>query len=38
VGLGNVANLDQSKAIVSIERSGTTFTYTALDGSTGTFT
>lgn len=38
VGLGNVANIDQSKAIKSITRSGTTFTYTALDGSTGTFT
>ena len=38
VGLGNVANLDQSKAIKSITRSGTTFTYTALDGTTGTFT
>jgi len=38
VGLGNVANYDQSKAIKSITRSGTTFTYTALDGTTGTFT
>ena len=38
VGLGNVANLDQSKAIKSITRSGITFTYTALDGTTGTFT
>lgn len=38
VGLGNVANLDQSKAITSITRSGTTFTYTTLDGTTGTFT
>ena len=38
VGLANVANLDQSKAIKSITRSGTTFTYTALDGTTGTFT
>lgn len=37
VGLGNVVNLDQSKAIKSITRSGTTFTYTALDGTTGTF-
>lgn len=37
VGLGNVANLDQSKAIKSITRNGTTFTYTALDGTTGTF-
>lgn len=38
VGLGSVANLDQSKAIKSITRSGTTFTYTALDGTIGTFT
>ena len=38
VGLGNVANYDQSKAIKSITRSGTTFTYTTLDGTTGTFT
>ena len=38
VGLGNVANLNQSKAIKSITRSGTTFTYTTLDGTTGTFT
>lgn len=38
VGLGSVANLDQSKAIKSISRSGTTFTATALDGSTTTFT
>jgi len=38
VGLGNVANIDQSKAIKSITRSGTTFTYTCLDDSTGTFT
>lgn len=38
VGLGNVANIDQSKAITSITRSGTTFTYTTLDGTTGTFT
>lgn len=38
VGLGNVANLDQSKAIKSISRSGTTFTATALDGTTSTFT
>ena len=38
VGLGSVANLDQSKAIKSITRSGTTFTYTALDGTTSTFT
>lgn len=38
IGLGNVANIDQSKAIKSITRSGTTFTYTCLDGTTGTFT
>ena len=38
VGLGNVANYDQSKAIKSITRSGTTFTYTCLDNTTGTFT
>lgn len=38
VGLGSVANLDQSKAIKSIIRSGTTFTATALDGTTSTFT
>ena len=38
VGLGNVANLDQSKAIKSITRSGTTFTMTALDGTTSTVT
>ena len=38
VGLGNVANFDQSKAIKSITRSGTTFTATALDGTTSTFT
>lgn len=38
VGLGSVANLDQSKAIKSITRSGTTFTATALDGTTSTFT
>lgn len=38
VGLGNVANLDQSKAIKSITRDGTTFTATALDGTTSTFT
>jgi len=38
VGLGNVANLDQSKAIKSITRNGTTFTATALDGTTSTFT
>lgn len=38
VGLGNVANYNQSKAIKGITRSGTTFTYTCLDGTTGTFT
>lgn len=38
VGLSSVANLDQSKAIKSITRSGTTFTATALDGTTTTFT
>lgn len=38
VGLGNVANYDQSKSIKSITRSGTTFTATALDGTTFTFT
>ena len=38
VGLGNVANYNQSKAIKSITRSGTTFTATALDGTTTTFT
>lgn len=38
VSLGNVANIDQSKAIKSITRSGTTFTATALDGTTTTFT
>lgn len=38
VGLGNVTNYDQSKAIKSISRSGTTFTATALDGTTFTFT
>ena len=38
VGLGSVANLDQSKAIKSITRRGTTFTATALDGSKTTFT
>lgn len=37
VGLGNVANYDQSKAIKSITRSGTTFTATSLDGTTFTF-
>lgn len=38
VGLGNVSNYDQSKAIKSITRNGTTFTATALDGTTSTFT
>lgn len=38
VGLGNVENYDQSKAIKSITRSGTKFTATALDGTTFTFT
>lgn len=38
IGLSNVANFDQSKAIKSISRSGTTFTATALDGTTFTFT
>ena len=38
VGLGNVANVDQSKAIKSITRSGLTFTATALDNSTFSFT
>lgn len=38
VGLDNVANYDQSKAIKSITRSGTTFTATALDGTKFTFT
>lgn len=38
VGLGNVANYDQSKAIKSITRSGTEFTATALDETTFTFT
>ena len=38
VGLGSVANIDQSKAIKSITRNGTTFTATALDGTTSTFT
>ena len=37
LGIGNVKNYDQSKAIKSITRSGTTFTYTCLDGTTGTF-
>ena len=38
VGLGNVANVDQSKAIKSITRSGLTFTATALDNTTFSFT
>ena len=38
VGLGNVANYDQSKAIKSISRGGRIFTATALDGTTFTFT
>lgn len=38
MSLDNVANYDQSKAIKSITRSGTTFTATALDGTTSTFT
>jgi len=38
VGLGNVANYDQSKAIKSITRVGLTFTATAIDGSTFSFT
>ena len=38
IGLGSVANYDQSKAIKSITRSGTTFTATALDGTTSSFT
>jgi hypothetical protein len=37
IGLGSVANIDQSKAIKSITRSGTTFTATALDGTETTF-
>lgn len=37
LGIGNVKNYDQSKAIKSITRSGTTFTYTCLDNTTGTF-
>lgn len=37
VGLGNVQNIDQSKAIKSITRNGTTFTATALDGSKTNF-
>lgn len=38
IGLGNVVNIDQSKAIKGITRNGLTFTYTCLDGTTGTFT
>lgn len=38
VGLSKVENYDQSKAIKSITRSGTTFTATALDGTKFTFT
>ena len=38
IGLANVTNYDQSKAIKSITRNGTTFTATALDGTTSTFT
>lgn len=34
VGLGNVANLDQSKAVRGLTISGTTLTATALDGTT----
>lgn len=37
IGLGNVVNIDQSKAIKGITRNGLTFTYTCLDGTTGTF-
>lgn len=37
VGLGNVANINQSKAIKSISRSGLTFTATHLDNTTSTF-
>lgn len=37
VGLGNVADINQSKAVKSITRSGTTFTMTHLDGTTDTF-
>ena len=38
IGLEHVADYDQSKAIVSITGNGTTFTATALDGTTTTFT
>ena len=37
VGLNNVANIDQSKAIKSITKSGSTYTMTALDNTTSTF-
>ena len=37
VGLGNVVNIDQSKAIKSITRNGLTFTATCLDGTTFIF-
>lgn len=36
--VGNKPSYYDSKAIKSISRSGTTFTYTCLDGTTGTFT
>lgn len=38
LGLGNVANYNQSKAITNIIRSGATFTATALDGTKFDFT
>ena len=38
IGLEHVADYDQSKAIISITGNGTTFTATALDGTTTTFT
>lgn len=38
LGIGNVKNYDQSKAIKGIVRNGLTFTFTCLDGTTGTFT
>ena len=37
IGLGNVANINQSKAVKSITRDGLTFTATCLDGTTFTF-
>ena len=37
IGLGNVENIDQSKAVKSITRSGTTFTATCLDNTTFNF-